>query len=141
MGGKASKQSLAGRDGAGSMRGRMSWDKNPSNNGAESTTDGKAGAQESFSNSAGRLAEGDAAVADASVDLAAVEVAALVDMLGDAIPKKYSPPDCKCCKELRANDPKSYTEVYSTHRSSLYITRYIRCRFCGATSKDMEKVS
>jgi hypothetical protein len=109
----------------------MSWDKNPSNNGAEDTADGKAGGQESFSNSAGRLAQGDAALADASV----------VEMLGDAIPKKYSPPDCKCCKGLRQDDPKSYTEVYSTHRSSLYITRYIRCRFCGATSKDMEKVS
>jgi hypothetical protein len=136
MGSKASKQSLAGRNGTGSMRGRMSWDKNPSNNGAEDTADSKAGAQESFSNSAGRLAEGDAAVAGA-----ALADADLVEMLGDAIPKKYSPPDCKCCKELRANDPKSYTEVYSTHRSSLYITRYIRCRFCGATSKDMEKVS
>lgn len=56
-----------------------------------------------------------------------------------AIARKYTPPDCKCCKGLRLDDPRTYTEVYSVHRSQDYITRYIRCRYCGATSKDMEK--
>jgi hypothetical protein len=52
--------------------------------------------------------------------------------------KRYSPPGCSACEGSRPKD-RNYTEVYGTKRTSLGIIRYLRCRFCGATTNKLEK--
>lgn len=130
MGSKAQKQPLAGRNGFGDMRGRMLGNQDDFSSDADPTADagvsseGTEGEQDTAQQipaAPGRMVERNAAIAV------------------EAVARKYTPPDCKCCKGLRPDDPRTYTEVYSVHRSQDYTTRYIRCRYCGATSKDMEK--
>ena len=53
--------------------------------------------------------------------------------------RRYSPPSCSACTALRP-EGKDFTEVYSTKREGEYVFRYCRCKFCGNTFKDSERV-
>jgi len=64
---------------------------------------------------------------------------AIVERIELPQPKRYSPPKCSACTALRSGDD-NYTEVYRTARESGYTVRYCKCRFCGNTFKDLEKV-
>lgn len=57
-------------------------------------------------------------------------------------PKRYSPPDCSSCKGTRAElgVKGEFTEVETVKRTTGLIVRYLRCRYCGDTSKDVERV-
>ena len=56
------------------------------------------------------------------------------------VPKRYTPPNCSLCTELRPKREESYVEVKSTQRQEGFIFRYCRCGFCGNTFKVSEKV-
>ena len=65
---------------------------------------------------------------------------AIVEKIELPQPKRYSPPKCSMCTALRNTDD-NYTEVYRTAREVEYTVRYCKCRFCGNTFKDLERVS
>ena len=53
-------------------------------------------------------------------------------------PKRYTPPHCSMCTEVRPTG-KDYTSVYAVRRETEYTIRYCKCAFCGNTFKDTEK--
>ena len=47
--------------------------------------------------------------------------------------RRFVPPDCSTCLNLRKDKSKQYTRVYATKRVGNVITRYVRCDYCGHT--------
>jgi hypothetical protein len=55
------------------------------------------------------------------------------------VPRRYVPPQCTMCTELRGDDTNDYTRVVSTQRETGLIVRYCKCGFCGNTFKALER--
>jgi hypothetical protein len=55
-------------------------------------------------------------------------------------PKRYTPPNCSMCTELRPKPDLSYVTVYHTRREDGYIFHYCKCSFCNNTFKHSEKL-
>lgn len=55
------------------------------------------------------------------------------------VPRRYMPPQCTLCTELRGNDASDYTRVVSTRREEGFVVRYLKCTFCNNTFKHSEK--
>lgn len=64
---------------------------------------------------------------------------AIIERIEVPQPRRYVPPKCSACTSLRDTD-ENFTDVYRTAREVGYIVRYCKCRFCGNTFKDLEKL-
>ena len=53
--------------------------------------------------------------------------------------KRFTPPNCSLCTELRPDPNKSYVTVYHTRREGGFVIRYCKCGFCGNTFKAPEE--
>lgn len=53
--------------------------------------------------------------------------------------KRFVPPNCSLCTELRPDTTKSYVTVYHTKREHGFVIRYCKCGFCGNTFKAPEE--
>lgn len=70
--------------------------------------------------------------------LAANDIAEVVKEL--LTPKRYTPPNCSLCTELRPKPTDNYVEVHTTRREDGHIVRYCKCGFCRNTFKHIEKI-
>ena len=55
------------------------------------------------------------------------------------VPKRYVPPNCSICTELRPKPDLSYVTVYHTRREDGFVYRYCKCSFCNNTFKHAER--
>jgi hypothetical protein len=73
-----------------------------------------------------------------------VEVAGEVTITTDGqtlpVPKRYTPPNCSACQNLRPKAEQSYVSVYHTRREAEFVFHYCKCGFCSNTFKHIEKI-
>ena len=130
MGSKKSKQSLARFDVSGrSLHGgtRDSIDH----------TDRSQSDSETEATSTATATEG--TTEDAARDAVQVEGRRLDSEATQLTAKRFTPPNCSACTELRPDPHKSFVFVYHTKRERGFVIRYCKCEFCGNTFKAPEE--